>query len=158
MEFNSIFKSFIYSILLLFCYYLITGLNLGRQIYSKISDHLSFNSVLIWAARSASRLNHTRYKAQIHSASLFKKHRFILIVRSPQDSHVCVNTRVYTLILVRVCPFDCSVDHPVEIRTGSRYRWPELRPSDQMDLVASPHYQEPLCHIWLKIDTVIHRV
>ena len=45
---------------------------MGRQICTKISAHLSFNSVLIWAAGSASRLNHTRYKAQIHSASLFK--------------------------------------------------------------------------------------
>jgi hypothetical protein len=72
LEFRNIFKPFIYSISLIFCYYLINGSNLGLWICIKIGTHLSFNSVLIWAAGFISRLNHTRCKAQIHSGSLFK--------------------------------------------------------------------------------------
>jgi hypothetical protein len=75
-----------------------------------------------------------------------------------QDLHARVNTRVYALILVHTCPFDCSVDYLAEIRAGGRCRWPELRSSDQMNLEASSHRQELLCHIWSKIDTVLHRV
>jgi hypothetical protein len=39
---------------------------MGRQICIKIGAHLSFNSILIWAAGYASRLIRIRWTAQIY--------------------------------------------------------------------------------------------
>jgi hypothetical protein len=54
--------------------------------------------------------------------------------------------------------FDYSVDYLTEIHAGGCFRWPELRPSNQVGLVTSPYCQESFHRIWLKIDTVLHRV
>jgi hypothetical protein len=100
LEFRNIFKWFIYPMLLIFCYYLTIGLNLGLRICAEINTHLSFNFIFIWAAGYVLRLSCTRWEAQIHLLFFFEL-RFIMNIRSvPRFIHVlqsscsCINTRV----------------------------------------------------------------
>jgi hypothetical protein len=53
---------------------------------------------------------------------------------------------------------DYLVDCYAEIRAGSHFQRPALCPSDQVGLVVSPHYQELIYNIRLKIGTVFHCV
>jgi hypothetical protein len=157
LEFKNIFKWFIYSILLIFCYYLIIGLYLGLWICAEINTYLSFNYILIWAAGYVLRLRYIRWKAQIRLSPLFKLYLIVNVRYIPrfvyalQCSCLRANTRADVFLWI---------SGQWRLQDSCRWLLRRLRlpPPDRTTALASSHHGESFYGIRSAIHTVNHAV
>jgi hypothetical protein len=133
------------------------GLNMGLWICAEINTHLLFNLILIWAARSVSRLSCVRWKAQIHLSFSFRLWLIMNVrslprfTRTLQCSRLCINTRTDVLLWL-------SGQWRFQDSCWWRFRRLRLPLSDQTTPLASSLFGELFDDVRSTIYTVNHAV